>query len=59
MEGSYLSVAGTPSLLLWVVLHSSGDVWQGGGDTSLVSVVCSSLVVPEGQISSYDIYSIL
>lgn len=59
MEGSYLSVAGVPSLVLWVVLHSSGDIWQGGGDTSLVSVVCSSLVGPKGQLSSCDIYSIL
>ena len=57
VEGSYLPVAGVSSLVLWVVLHCSGDVWQVGGGTSPVSVVCSSLVGPEGQLSSCDMYS--
>ena len=52
-------MAGVSSLILWVVLHSSGNVWQVGGGTSPVSVVCFSLVVPEGQLSSYDVYSAL
>ena len=59
VEGSYLPVAGVSSLVLWVVLHCSGDVWQVGGGTSPVSVVCSSLVGPEGQLSSCDMYSAL
>ena len=58
-EGLYLPVAGVSSLILWVVLHSSGNVWHVGGGTSPVSVVCFSLVVPEGQLSSYDMYSAL
>ena len=55
--GSYLPVAGVSTLVVAVVLHSRCDIWDGG--SSLVATVCSSLVVPGDQLSSWGMYSAL
>ena len=55
---SYLPVAGMSTLVVAVALHSRCDV-QEGLDTSLVTALCSSLLVPESQLSSCGMYSTL
>jgi len=55
-KGSYLPVAGVSTLVVALILHSSLDVLGCG--TSPVLVMCS-LVTPEGQLSSCEMYSTL
>ena len=56
--GSYLPVAGVSTLVVAVVLHSRCDVQEGLG-ISLFTVLCSSLFVPEAQLSSCGMHSAL
>ena len=53
--GSYLPVAGVSILVVAVVSHSRCDIWDGC--SSLVTVVCSSLVAHGDQLSSCCMYS--
>lgn len=60
--GSYLPVPGVSTLVVSVVLDSRCSVVRGGAGgegTSLVLVMCSSLVATEGQLSNYGICSTL